>query len=358
MLANGFECPVPEFPAEITSTELNIFVWTEYISRDMRECFELVYGIKVNQQQYSSTDKMLAKLSEDDEEYDLVLPKDYAVPSMVRQGLLQELDHSKLPLLKNMDQGYLDFYFDPGNKHTVPYLTGTDAIIVNTNVVMNIPLSWADLWEPAYADRLVLLDEARTIIGMTLLSLGYDVNTTDPAQLAEAEQQLQKLIPSVLVFDSDSPSNMLIQEQAYLGVTWTGEAFIAQQSNPAIRYVFPEEGVIIWQDNWAILADAPHMDAAYAWLNYTMQANVAWLTIRDWPYTTPNKAALDFARENPMKILDRHGNETTLSVIYEEYRSSPITMVPANVLARGHRITDVGEAALLYQQIWARLRGG
>ncbi len=356
-LANGFACPAPEFPTEITSTELNIFVWTEYISRDMRECFELVYGIKINQQQYSSTDKMLEKLSTDAEEYDLVLPKDYAVPSMVRQGLLQELDHSKLPLLKNIDQSYLDFYFDPGNKYTIPYLAGTDAIVVNTNVVKNIPLSWADLWKPEYAGRLVLLEESRTIIGMALLSLGYDVNTSDPTQLAEAEQQLRKLIPSVLAFDSDSPSNMLIQEQAYLGVTWTGEAVIAQRINPAIRYVFPDEGVIIWQDNWAMLADAPHVDAAYAWLNYTMQANVAWLTIRDWPYTTPNKAALDFARENSMKVLDRDGSDTTLSSIYEEYRSSPITIVPANVLARGHRITDVGESAGLYQQVWERLRG-
>lgn len=93
-LANGFACPAPEFPAEITSTELNIFVWTEYISQDMRgNVLSWRMESKGNQQQYSSTDKMLEKLSTGVEEYDSVLPKDYAVPSMVRQGLLQELDH-------------------------------------------------------------------------------------------------------------------------------------------------------------------------------------------------------------------------------------------------------------------------
>ena len=99
--STGFECPEPEFPMEVTSKELNLFVWTEYIPPDMQECFELVYGIKVNRDEYSANEEMYAKLSAGSTAYDLVQPTDYIVSLMIRQGLLQELDHSKLPALKN-----------------------------------------------------------------------------------------------------------------------------------------------------------------------------------------------------------------------------------------------------------------
>ena len=156
----------------MTSKELNLFVWTEYIPAEMIECFELVYGVKVNRDEYSSNEEMYAKVSAGGTNYDLVQPTDYIVALMTRQGLLQELDHAKLPVLKNFDPNYLDFEFDPGNKYTIPYLAGTDAIVVNTDAVKNVPQSWADLWKPEYAGQMVFLDDSRVVIGLTLLTLG------------------------------------------------------------------------------------------------------------------------------------------------------------------------------------------
>jgi spermidine/putrescine-binding protein len=237
-------------------------------------------------------------------------------------------------------------------------LVGTDAIVVNTRAVATVPQSWGDLWNSEYAGRLVFLDDARAVIGVTLLALGYDVNTTDPVQLEEARDKLNEIIPNIKVFDSDSPKTALLAGAVDLGMTWTGEAFIAQQGNPEILNVFPTEGAILWQDNWALLKNAPHSDAAYAWLNYINQGNVFWMIIRDWPYINPNQAALDFARDNPMKVLDVDGNETTLATLYDAYMSSPITNVPASIVQKGHRIVDVGEIASLYEDIWEEVRNG
>ncbi|HMX73820.1 MAG TPA: hypothetical protein PKE35_06185, partial [Anaerolineales bacterium] len=61
--STGFECPEPSPRMEVTSTELNIFVWTEYFPQDMLDCFELVYGIKLNRDEYSSNEEMYAKIS-------------------------------------------------------------------------------------------------------------------------------------------------------------------------------------------------------------------------------------------------------------------------------------------------------
>jgi len=356
--SNGYACPVPEFPVELTSTELNLFVWTEYLPIEMFECFELVYGVKVNRDEYSTDGDLYDGVSGGGSSYDLILPSDDSVALMLRDDLLQELDHAKLPVLKNFNPNYLDFEFDPGNRYTIPYLVGTDAIVVNTKAVDTVPQSWADLWNSEYAGRLVFLDDSRAVIGMTLLALGYDINTTDPAQLEEARKKLLELVPNIKLFDSDSPKTALLAGAVDLGMTWTGEAFIARQENPQIHYVFPTEGAILWQDNWAMLKNAPHPDAAYAWLNYINQGNVFWMIIRDWPYTNPNQAALDFAMDNPMKVLDATGNETTLAALYDTYMSSPITNVPASAIKKGHRLVDIGDAISLYDAIWAEVRNG
>ncbi len=342
--STGFACPAAEFPIEVTSTEVNIFVWTEYIPVEMLECFELVYGVKVNRDEYSSNEEMYAKVSAGGSNYDLVQPTDYIIALMARQDLLQELDHAKLPVLKNFDANYLDFEFDPGNKYTIPYQAGTDAIVVNTDAVENVPASWEDLWKPEYAGNMVFLDDSRATIGLTLLTLGYDVNTTDPAQLDEAKTKLAQLVPGIKLFDSDSPKTALIAGDVDLGMTWTAEALLAQQENPAIQYVYPTEGAILWQDNWAMLKDAPHADAAYALLNYTMQGDVFWLMLRDFPYTNPNQAALDYAKTNQTEL-------------YDAYMASPITNVPADAIKNGHRIADVGEATPLYDDIWVEVKG-
>jgi spermidine/putrescine-binding protein len=299
----------------------------------------------LNRDEYSSNEEMYAKISAGGSSYDLVQPTDYIIGLMIRQELLQELDHSKMPNMVNFDSGWMDQSFDPGNKYSVPYLAGTDAIVVNTATVENVPQSWADLWKPEYAGRMIFLDDSRAVIGITLLTLGYDPNTTDPAQLEEAKVKLAELVPNIKAFDSDSPKTALIAGDADLGMVWTGEAFIAKQENPAFEYIYPSEGAILWQDNWAMPVGASHEDAIYAWLNYTMQGDVFWLTIRDFQYTNPNKAALEYAKANQPDV-------------YSAYADSPITNPPAETVTNGHGIEDVGEATPLFDDIWVEVKGG
>jgi len=338
-------CPEPNPRMEVTSTEINLFVWTEYIPQNTIECFEEVYGIRVNKDEYSSSEEMYAKLSAGASNYDLVQPTDYIVPLMVRQGLLQELEKSKLPILESLDPNYLNLSFDPGNRYTLPYQAGTDAIVVNTATVEVAPQSYADLWKPDFAGRLVMLDDPRAIIGITLLTLGYDVNTTDLAQLEAAKAKLAELAQGVKLFDSDSPKTALIAGDVDLGVVWTGEVVLAQREVPSIAYIYPTEGPILWQDNYAIPTGAPHADAAYAWLNYSLQGDLFWQMLEEFPYTNPNTAALEYAKANHPEL-------------YEAYMNSNVTNTPVDVLQSGHRIEDVGDATPLYDQIWTEIKGG
>lgn len=343
--SSGFACPEPENQMKVTSKELNLYVWTEYIPTEWKECFELAYGVKINHDEYSSNEDMYAKLSVGGSAYDLIQPTDYIVSLMIRNGMLQKLDKSKLSILNNLDPNYMNQPFDPGNEYTIPYEGGLDAIVYNADAVTAAPKSYADLWNPEYAGRLVLLDDSRVVIGMTLLTLGYDVNTKDPAQLEEAKTKLAELIPGVKLFDSDSPKTALIAGDVDLGIVWTGEAYTANQENPAFAFVYPTEGAVIWQDNWAIPADAPHLDAAYAWINYTMQGNLFYLMLRDFPYLNPDTAALEFAKAN-------------FPDLYNPFMDSNVTNPPAEAVQKAHRIDDVGEATPLYDQIWTEIKGG
>jgi spermidine/putrescine-binding protein len=301
---------------------------------------------------------MYAKLTGGATSYDLVQPTNNFVAPMIRNNLLQQLDQSKLPIMSNFAPQYLNLPFDPSNEYTIPYEAGTDAIVYNSDVIQPAPTSWADLWKPDCASKnMIMLDGAHDIIGATLLSLGYDVNTKDQSQLDEAKAKLKELTPCIKLYDSDSPKTALIAGDADLGITWTGDAFLAGQENPAIKYVYPKEGAILWQDNWAMLKDAPHADAAYAWLNYSMQPDLFWTMLRDWPYTNPNQAALDFAKGNQMEVSDVNGSPTTLGAIYDAYINSPVTNTPAEDVKAGHWLDDLGDASPVYDQIWTEVKG-
>jgi spermidine/putrescine-binding protein len=338
-----FACPPANPRLEVTSTELNLYTFAEYVPDDHIRCFEEAYGVKVNRDVYSTNSELYAKLSAGGSSYDVVQPTDYIVDLLIRQALLQPLDKSRLTLFDWLDPAYLNQPFDPDNQYTVPYQAGTYAIAVNTDKVETIPTSWADLWNDEYAGRLTFLDDARSVIGLTLLTLGYDLNSTDPAQLEEAKERLLELVPNIKLFESDNPKAALIGGDVDLGMVWTGEAVLAARENPAIEYIFPSEGAILWQDNYAIAAGAPHADAAHAFLNYTLQPDVFWLTLRDFPYTNPNLGALEYAREfHP--------------ALYEAFINSPTTNMPAEEIARGHRIQDIGEALPLIDRIWTEVK--
>ena len=342
--STGFVCPEPSPRVRFESKEINIFTWTEYVPADIIDCFGLVYGVDVNVDYFSSNEELYTKMSfgESVNPYDVVHPSDYMIGVLIREELLQKLDQNKLTNKKNLDAGLVDAY-GRTVEYLVPYQMGTQAIIYNSETVTEPPASWADLWKPEFKGRIVAVDDNRVIIGAALLTLGYDVNSTNEAQLEEARQKLFELMPNIRVFDSDSPKTPLLAGDVDLGIVWNGEAFLAQQDNPAFKYVFPDEGSIIFYDGMGIPVKAPHPDISYAWFNYLMQGDVFWLTLVDYPYTNPNTAALEFAKAN-------HAD------VYEAYMASPITNTPADIFAKGHEVQDLGAALQFYDQIWTEIK--
>jgi spermidine/putrescine-binding protein len=327
------------------STEVNLYAWSEYVPQALLDGFAEKTGVKVNYDTYSSNEELLAKLQAGASGYDLIIPSDYIVTIMAKQGMLQEMDMSQVPNFKNIGNDFKNLAYDPGNKYTVPYQWGTSCLVIDTDKVTRPVTKWVDLWDPEFKGKIVLLDDEREVLGMVLKVLGYSNNSTDPAQLEEAKAKFLELMPSIKLFDSDSPKTALLAGEVWLGETWNGEAAIAHGENPAIDYIFPEEGCTMWFDNLAIPKGAAHLDAAYQLINYILDPEQSLLITDEFPYSNPNTAALELLKTNDAEK-------------YQAYMDFAATNPPSEGIKNLYFIQDVGDATATWDRIWTEVKGG
>lgn len=284
----------------ITSTELNIYAFSEYIPESLITAFESETGVRVNYDVYASNEEMFAGLASNPAFFDLINPSDYAVENLIGRNALLPLELNKIPNYANLDPSFLNLYFDPANneKYSIPYLWGTTGILYDTSKVSPPITSWADLWRPELAGHIVVLDDSREMMGIALLVLGYDKNETDPARLAEARDKLNELAKGIIAFDAEAPEDYITSGEAWVAVVYNGNAALAQRVNPALSYVLPVEGAGFWIDNMAIPVDAPHADAALAFINFVLTPKNGAILVQEFPYSTPNMEALDYLKTN------------------------------------------------------------
>ena len=318
------------------TAELHIFNWPEYMPQEILDAFAKEYQVRINYDTYSSNEEMLAKLTAGASGYDIIVPSDYMVSVLLKQGLLEPLNKEVLTNWDNLDPRFLNLEFDPENRYSVPYMWGTVGIAVNTEFVKDKITKWEDLWNPKYAGYIVLPDDPREIIGMGLQVIGKSRNSTDPQDLEAAKQKLSALMPAVKAFDSDSPKSLLLSGEVYLGMVWNGEAVLAALENPNILYVIPEEGGGIWMDTLAIPKSAKNKDLAHEFINFLLRPEISAQLSEAFPYGNPNKASHAFT--DP-KILN-----------------NPAAYPPESALQKAEWLKDVGEATVIYDRILTELK--
>lgn len=340
----------------VTSSELNLYAFSEYVPAALIAGFEQETGVKINLETYATNEEMLAGLRNKPGRYDLIIPSDYAVEELIASDALQPLDLGLIPNYNNVDAAFLSPYFDPGGdtsgrrpamrneKFSLPYLWGTTGIAYNTTRVSAPITRWEDLWQPELAGHIVVLDDSREMMGITLQTLGYDKNETSASHLEEARDKLLEIAPGILAFDAETPEDYILSGQAWVGVMYSGNAAIAALANPDIVYILPEEGAGIWFDNMAIPVDAPHSDAALAFMNYVLSAEGGSELIKAFPYSTPNTAALAYLKKNDAQF-------------YEAYVSSVASTPPQDALLGAKLVKRVSEASAgLYERYWSEVK--
>lgn len=277
---------------------LNVYNWGDYIDPDLIKKFEEETGMKVIYQTFDSNEAMMTKIEQGGTAYDITVPSEYAISKMQEEDLLLPLDHSKIPNLKYIDPRFMDLSFDPGNEYSIPYFWGTFGIVYNPKMLDGRTFEkWNDLWDPKLKNQIFLVDGAREVIGMGLNSLYYSLNDTDQEHLKEAKKKLDELMPNVKAIIGDEIKLLMANEEAAIGVTWSGEAADMMWENEDIDYVVPEEGSNLWFDNMVIPKSARNVDGAHQFINFMLDPENAAQNADYVGYSTPNKEALDYLDE-------------------------------------------------------------
>jgi len=270
---------------------LSVFCWSEYIPQDVIENFQKETGIRVSVENYASNEEMLAKLLAGGGRYDVIQPSDYVVEALARENLLEPLDLSKIPNLKNITPRFLSMPFDPGNQFTVPFMLGTVGIVVNTEKITSPIRGYRDVFRPEHKGKIVVVDDSREIVTMALETLGLPINDLNDEALAKARKLLKDWLPLVQVYDSDSPKTAMLNGDAVLGVVWAGEAARLLSEDKKFQWVVPEEGTHLFADNLAIPKGAKNKEAAHKFMDYILRPDVSARISQEFPYLNPNLQA-------------------------------------------------------------------
>ena len=271
---------------------LTIFNWGEYIDPDLIKKFEEETGISVVYETFDSNEAMLTKIQAGSTPYDIVIPSDYMIKKMKKLNLLKKLDHSKIEGFDNIEEQFRDKSFDPKNEYSIPYFWGTLGIVYNKNVYPEGTISeWRDLWKEEFKDSILFIDGAREMMGIALQTQGYSLNEKDETIVKEAGKFLKTLMPNAKAIIADEMKTYMIQEEANIAVTFSGEASKMMSENENLAYVVPSEGTNLWFDNIVIPKTVGNKEGAYAFINFMLRPEVAAQNAKYVGYATPNKDA-------------------------------------------------------------------
>jgi len=290
--------------------EVKVMNWEDYIAPGTNAGFTQATGIAVRYSTFNGADEVEPLLKHGNSGQDVVVATDDFLHQGIPTAKFQKLDKAKLPNLATLDPLVMRATeaVDPGHLYAVPYFWGTVGIGINLAMVQarlgaEMPSSWALIFDPKNAAKLAdcgiaMLDAPADVIQAMLIYLGRDPNTDRPEDYAAAEQALKAIRPFVREFHSwkyvaDLPRNKLC---AVLG--WNGDVIVARKraeeakTGADIRFFTPREGAMIWADNLAIPVDAPHPDAALAYINHLLDAQVAADNAATTGYASPMSAEL------------------------------------------------------------------
>ena len=322
---------------------INVHNWGEYISdgsddgMNIIKEFEELTDIQVNYSTFSTNEEVYARLRNGGANYDIIIPSDYMVARMIREGMLEKLNFENIPSFKNISESFLNPNFDPTNEYSVPYTWGTVGVIYNKTMVDEEDIgSWDLLWNEKYMGEILMFANPRDDFGIALKRLGYPMNPENEEQLNEALEMLkdQKLLVQAYVMDEIF--DKMIGGEAAIAPYYAGDAITMMADNPDLGYFVAQEGTNRFVDAIVIPKGAKEKECAEMFINFLLEGEVAAANIEYIGYSSPNDAAL--------------------ALLPEEITGNPIAYPPDEVIAKTEMWIDLSpEMNLAVDAAWTEL---
>ena len=318
-------------------TTLTLATWPNYDDPAVIQRFTEETGVQVNVQVFGSTEEMEALLRAGNSGLDVAVPSQYAIPGWISSGLVQPLDYDKIGVdLSGWNKAVVDQEFDPGNKFTIPKHWGTTGMIYSSDLGHE-PKTWGEFFElaPTLDRRATIVDHQISSIGSAAVGIGLDFNVRDKQGLQEVESFLKDIKSKLFGITSDIQPG-LRNGDSWLSIAWTGDGVQVVRDNPDFKYVIGGDGGEIWSDNWSVAKDAPHAEAAWAFLKFIHE---------------PRNAA-----DNINFTLYAHGDPAVNELVDPEVLNNPVVYPDDETVAPLSFASAETYNSPLRAETWARVK--
>ena len=261
------------------SGDLVISNWPFYIDKETVPQFEDETGLKVKYtEDVNDNNEFFSKLQPNLQEgdsagRDIVVVTDWMAKKMYDLGYLQNLDKEAIPTVEdNLVSSLQSPSFDPNRDYSVPWQSGMVGLVVNTDLAPDVT-SVEDIFDPKYKGEVSLLTELRDTVPLVMKSEGIDIENATAEDWQAAIDKISEAVDSGQIrdFTGNDYTDDMARGDAAIAIGWSGDAVQLQADDPAIEFVMPDEGCILFSDNMVIPVGAPNPTAAYEWMNYVYE---------------------------------------------------------------------------------------
>jgi len=315
--------------------ELFIYNWTDYTAPELVEKFTKDTGIKVVIDTYDSNETLLAKLKSGSSGYDVVVVSSDFVEIFAKEGLIAKIDAPTLPGYDNLDPRWRKPAWDPENAYTIPWNWGTTSYSVNTDAYKGEADSLKLLFEPPeeLKGKVGMFSSPSEVISLAEVYLGIPPCQTDTGNMKKVQDLLVAQAPFVKVYNSDGIIERQATGETVVHQQWNGAAMRSRELNPAIKYVYPKEGVVGWMDNVAVPASSKNPENAKKFLSFIMQPENMALQSNFTKYSNAVKGSEAFFEES-MKKAPEMSPPADLKVVFTPACSEDATKLMDRVWTR------------------------
>lgn len=282
---------------------INVYNWGEYISDgsedylDVISMFEEKYNIKVNYTTYETNEELYSILSTTNSNYDVIIPSDYMVEKLIKEGLVQKINKKNIPNRNHLMNNFKTTSFDPKGEYCVPYMWGVVGMVYNTKMMDYKPNSWTDLWNEDLKGGILQFNNSRDAYAIALQLCGVDPNSFTIQDVDNASEMLLKQKPFLKKYVMDQVFTEMENNQATIAPYYMGDIVVMMDNNPNLDCALPKEGSNLYVDSMCIPTCAQNKEGAEKFINFMTDPEIAVANADYVGYSTPVQGAYELLDE-------------------------------------------------------------
>jgi spermidine/putrescine transport system substrate-binding protein len=330
---------------------LNIFNWSDYVNPAVVKQFEKDFKVSVKITTFENEEEALSKLATGQGNFDVWFATVDYLSRSVAGKLIQPLNHSYVPNLKNVWPSLQSPFYDVHSRYSIPYTVYTTGIAYRNDKLKTPPTGWDAFWQAKkIAGKVAILDDQREALTMAMLRRGItNINTENADVVNRAGSDLRQLTKLVNVKTNVTDYTDVPTGAVWLAQGWSGDMAGAINYMPkgvpvsVVSYWRPNKGAVIGSDMITILRKAKNPVLAHHFLNYLLD-NKHGVTNFSWLGYMPPLSVI-----NPDKVIAQGYIPKNLgsTVVRESDFKNGLSILP---------LTAQGQAT--WQNAWAKFKAG